>query len=280
MLVALIIALNLSVVSYARFDIDGIQNNDEWSGSELYIVSEDTGLNNDIDFAYIRAAADDRADMVYICVSMLFNHIEPPDLCSVVFKINNGPEIILHTDGSVEADSQRYNVLCASSFDSGSKTIVTEASAAVKEGFGGEVLLAVYLVDTRGIASNNFILTLNKDSSAETTTLTVKSKAGGTVSGTTSKQKSTKTTDAFAYKRVYGSAEDNETAAQTAKADDTSAVQSQAESENLTPDVPDRSVQRKKLITAVGVICAAAVVISAVTAEIIKLRKREQNSQK
>ncbi|MGN1169723.1 MAG: hypothetical protein ACI4RB_06350 [Acutalibacteraceae bacterium] len=272
LLIALIIALNLSVACFAKFDIDGVLHNDEWSGSEMFVIGEDTGFNNDIDFAYVRVQTDDKADIMYLCVSMFLKKVENPDAAAVELKINNGSKIILHPDGSVEADSGKYNIHSASHFDSDAKTITTEASAAIKEGFNGEIRLTVCLIDTRGLNSNTFNLLVNRGDGEGVVSSVAKSDIV-TDSAKATKKSSSKTTDDFTYKKASGSADNGETASQSVQTGDTTAGQSKAESENLTSDTPDKSVQRKKLITAVGVVCAAAVVISAVTAEIIKLRK-------
>ena len=263
-LIVLITAVSLCVESYAKFDIDGIQHNDEWNGSELYSIGEDTGFNNDIEFAYVRVLADDKADVIYIC--------------AVTLKINNGSEIRLNPDGSVIADSQKFNICSASSFDKGSKTSVTEASVAVKEGFDGEVELTVCLVDTRGQSSNVFNLIVNRDNDGENVISSVNKSDIVTDSDKTTKQKTTKKTDAFTYKKVNGKAEGSETSQQAAEAGAAAADVSESSDtpfEDITPDAPDRSIQRKKLITAIGVICAVAVVLSALTAEIIKRKKSE-----
>lgn len=273
LLITLILALNLSIVCFAKFDIDGVLYNDEWRGSEMFVIGEDTGFNNDIDFAYVRVQADDKADIIYLCVSMFFKSVENPDSAAVEFKINNGSKIILHPDGSVEADSGKYNIHSASHFDSDAKTITTEASAALKEGFNGEIRLTVCLIDTRGQNSNTFNLLVNRGDDGEGVISSVAKSDIVTDSAKSTKHSAAKTTDDFTYKKVYGSVGNDETASQSVQTGDTTAGQSKAESENLTSDTPDKSVQRKKLITAVGVVCAAAVVISAVTAEIIKLRK-------
>lgn len=278
MLIAIVTAVSLCVESYARFDIDGIQHNDEWNGSELYAIGEDTGFNNDIEFAYVRVMTDDKADVIYLCVSMFFNRAENTDDSAVLLKINNGSEIRLNPDGSVIADSQKFNISSASNFDKGSKTLVTEASVAVKEGINGEVSLTVCLIDTRGQNSNSFNLIVNRGDDSEKVISSVGKGDIVTDSGKTTKQKTTKTADAFTYKRVYGSKENNESAQQAVQAESTAADGSELSDipfDDLTPDVPDRSIQRKKLITAVGVVCAVAVVLSAVTAEIIKRRKSE-----
>lgn len=281
-LIVLITAVSLCVESYAKFDIDGIQHNDEWNGSELYSIGEDTGFNNDIEFAYVRVLADDKADVIYLCVSMFFERVENLDVSAVTLKINNSSEIRLNPDGSVIADSQKFNICSASSFDKGSKTSVTEASVAVKEGFDGEVELTVCLIDTRGQSSNVFNLIVNRDNDGENVISSVNKSDIVTDSDKTTKQKTTKKTDAFTYKRVYGSAEDDESAGQVVQAGATAADGGEQSGENsdtpfedITPDAPDRSIQRKKLITAIGVICAVAVVLSALTAEIIKRKKSE-----
>ena len=278
-LIVLITAVSLCVESYAKFDIDGIQHNDEWNGSELYSIGEDTGFNNDIEFAYVRVLADDKADVIYLCVSMFFERVENPDVSAVMLKINNGSEIRLNPDGSVIADSQKFNICSASSFDKGSKTSVTEASVAVKEGFDGEVELTVCLIDTRGQSSNVFNLIVNRDNDGENVISSVNKSDIVTDSDKTTKQKTTKKTDAFTYKRVYGKAEDGETSQQAAEAGAATADVSESSDtpfEDITPDAPpDRSIQRKKLITATGVVCAVAVVLSALTAEIIKRKKSE-----
>ena len=282
LLIAIVTAVSLCVESYAKFDIDGIQHNDEWNGSELYAIGEDTGFNNDIDFAYVRVLADDKADVIYLCVSMFFNRVENPDDSAVVLKINNGSEIRLNPDGSVIADSQKFNISSASNFDKGSKTSVTEASIAVKEGFDGEVSLTVCLIDTRGQNSNSFNLIVNQGDGDETVVSSVGKSDIVTDSKKTTKQKTTKKTDAFTYKRVYGKAEGSEVPQQgaesgeaTADIGEKSGEVSDTPFEDLTSDVPDRSIQRKKLITAVGVACAVAVVLCAVVAEIVKRRKGE-----
>ena len=272
LLIALIIALNLSVACFAKFDIDGVLHNDEWSGSEMFVIGEDTGFNNDIDFAYVRVQTDDKADIMYLCVSMFLKKVENLDAAAVELKINNGSKILLHPDGSVEADSGKYNIHSASHFDSDAKTITTEASAAIKEGFNGEIRLTVCLIDTRGQNSNTFNLLVNRGDGEGVISSVAKSDIV-TAPAKATKKSSSKTTDDFTYKKASGSADNGETASQSVQTGDTTAGQSKAESENLTSDTPDKSVQRKKLITAVGVVCAAAVVISAVTAEIIKLRK-------
>lgn len=277
-LIVLITAVSLCVESYAKFDIDGIQHNDEWNGSELYSIGEDTGFNNDIEFAYVRVLADDKADVIYLCVSMFFERVENLDVSAVTLKINNSSEIRLNPDGSVIADSQKFNICSASSFDKGSKTLVTEASVAVKEGFDGEVELTVCLVDTRGQSSNVFNLIVNRDNDGENVISSVNKSDIVTDSDKTTKQKTTKKTDAFTYKRVYGKAEGSETSQQAAEAGEATADVSESSDtpfEDITPDAPDRSIQRKKLITAIGVICAVAVVLSALTAEIIKRKKSE-----
>ena len=277
-LIVLITAVSLCVESYAKFDIDGIQHNDEWNGSELYSIGEDTGFNNDIEFAYVRVLADDKADVIYICVSMFFERVENSDVSAVTLKINNGSEIRLNPDGSVIADSQKFNICSASSFDKGSKTSVTEASVAVKEGFDGEVELTVCLIDTRGQSSNVFNLIVNRDNDGENVISSVNKSDIVTDSDKTTKQKTTKKTDAFTYKKVNGKAEGSETSQQAAEAGEATADVSESSDtpfEDITPDAPDRSIQRKKLITAIGVICAVAVVLSALTAEIIKRKKSE-----
>lgn len=275
LLIALIIALNLSVVCFAKFDIDGVQYNNEWQDSEVFVIGEDTGFNNDIDFAFVRVSADDKADMIYLCVSMFLKKVENPAAAAVTLKINNGSEIILHHDGSVEADSRKYNVNSASCFDKNSKTVTTEASAAVKEGFNGEISLTVCLIDSRGQNSNYFNLLVNRGDGGEGVVSSVSKSDIVTAPAKSTKQNTAKNTDDFTYKKAYGSAEYDETPSLTVQEGDTSAEQSKAAYEDLTSDVTDKSVQRKKLITAVGVVCAAAAVISAVTAEIIKLRKSE-----
>ena len=277
-LIVLITAVSLCVESYAKFDIDGIQHNDEWNGSELYSIGEDTGFNNDIEFAYVRVLVDDKADVIYICVSMFFERVENSDVSAVTLKINNGSEIRLNPDGSVIADSQKFNICSASSFDKGSKTSVTEASVAVKEGFDGEVELTVCLIDTRGQSSNVFNLIVNRDNDGENVISSVNKSDIVTDSDKTTKQKTTKKTDAFTYKKVNGKAEGSETSQQAAEAGAAAADVSESSDtpfEDITPDAPDRSIQRKKLITAIGVICAVAVVLSALTAEIIKRKKSE-----
>ena len=277
-LIVLITAVSLCVESYAKFDIDGIQHNDEWNGSELYSIGEDTGFNNDIEFAYVRVLVDDKADVIYICVSMFFERVENLDVSAVTLKINNGSEIRLNPDGSVIADSQKFNICSASSFDKGSKTSVTEASVAVKEGFDGEVELTVCLIDTRGQSSNVFNLIVNRDNDGENVISSVNKSDIVTDSDKTTKQKTTKKTDAFTYKKVNGKAEGSETSQQAAEAGAAAADVSESSDtpfEDITPDAPDRSIQRKKLITAIGVICAVAVVLSALTAEIIKRKKSE-----
>lgn len=277
-LIVLITTVSLCVESYAKFDIDGIQHNDEWNGSELYSIGEDTGFNNDIEFAYVRVLVDDKADVIYICVSMFFERVENSDVSAVTLKINNGSEIRLNPDGSVIADSQKFNICSASSFDKGSKTSVTEASVAVKEGFDGEVELTVCLIDTRGQSSNVFNLIVNRDNDGENVISSVNKSDIVTDSDKTTKQKTTKKTDAFTYKKVNGKAEGSETSQQAAEAGAAAADVSESSDtpfEDITPDAPDRSIQRKKLITAIGVICAVAVVLSALTAEIIKRKKSE-----
>ncbi|MBQ8228147.1 MAG: hypothetical protein IJZ88_03945 [Clostridia bacterium] len=281
--------------SFSCFGIeyDGIPHNDEWMDSAVYSFENPDGFNNGVNFAYMRLIPKVQSNQLYLCFSMRVDDISSAENSAVLLSLNGDDEIFLKGTGNSPYNENLYNIEYAMAYDTGSKNIVYEIMLGVKHGFSGNDTLSVRLCDCNSMPSNVFTFDLSvidgfvnddmEPTSAEESSSKNKTSAdknnddsGNTASKTKKSTKSTRknssskgnSDDSFTFNKVktnnYANYEN-----QPETDEMTSTV-------NLSQQVVDNSSVKKKVLTAVGALCAVAVTTCAVYRGIKKSNKKEE----
>lgn len=279
-ILAMAIFLLCSFLCFA-IEYDGIPHNDEWQGSAVYSFENPEGFNNDVSFAYMRVIPRAESNQLYLCVSMRVDDISSPENSAVILSLNYGEDIYLAGAGNSPYNQNLYNVEYAMACDVGAQNITYEIMLGVKHGVPDASVLTVRLCDCNGVPSNEFgfeLDVINELSEPETTKITEsdEEKPSGTKADKTKKPSKTKSQKSssknkngndFTFKKV-------ENSGQAQLQHDSAGVENNTSAANLTQQINDNSVYKKKLLSVVGVLCAVSVAGCAVYGGIRKSNKK------
>ena len=151
---AVIMAIIWSTAFSAQcINIDGRQDNAEWSDSELHILEIPDDFGNDVKFAYVRIATVPEEGKIFLCIGIEYGNINDPYLAGATVSVCGGAEIYLSADGTYRCTDDSYAVKTATGWNNYSKNAVTEAEI-VKARPASRGNLKLRIIDTYGKSSN------------------------------------------------------------------------------------------------------------------------------
>ena len=159
-MIALFLALFLTVSASAFPRLDGVDNGTEWRGA-IQIKLVDGQSNSGVNFGLVKYLIDPETQRVYLC----FMYIDPAitqdsAVAGVILTVADASPIIFTVTQPAETpDAYLYSVEGALSIDE-QHGVVCELCIGVKEGLPAELPLAVRFFDAAGIPSNRYSFTV------------------------------------------------------------------------------------------------------------------------
>lgn len=270
------------VLNCTAVEFDGVPHNSEWMDSTVWSFENPDGFNNGVNFAYIRIIPNESANQLFLCISMRVDELTDAGNSAVLLSLNSEDEIYLKGDGDSPYNTDLYNIEYAMSYDEGASNIVYEVMLGVKYGIPADSTLTVRLCDCESIPSNafGFELSVASDDSENTQASETAQKSTKKTASTKKNQKSTSkksnsaeggSDDAFTFKKVEI---DENTQAGAANYDETT-----TSTVNLTQKAVDNNSVKKKILVAVGVVCALAVATCAVYSGMKKSAHKKEDKE-
>ncbi len=268
--IAFLIAIMMFIccsLSCAAIDFDGKPHNSEWEIGETLLFENPESFNNSIDFAYMKVITDLPSNQLHLCIGMhSLQALESTEASAITVTFNKGSDIVLKGDGTSEYNVDDYGIDFGVTYDEETRYIFYEIRFGVKNGIPSKNLLSVVLTDSQAVPSNVFDFEFDFSQNTTTSVTSTKTTKVKATKKTTTK-KSAKT-DSFTFNKAEINQETN-SLAQATQASETTVV-------NLTQNVIDSNSRNKKIYTALAVICASALAVSAVYSGI---RKSKQSSK-
>ncbi len=275
----------ITAFSAQCINIDGRQDNAEWSDSELHTLEIPDDFGNDVKFAYVRIVTVPDEDKIFLCIGIEYRNINDPYLAGATVSVCGGAEIYLSADGTYRCGDDSYAVKTATSINNYSKNSVTEAEI-VKAGLASRGNLKLRIIDTYGKSSNLYTVDFGKVSGRiSNESSTEKSSASRKTKETATKKRDTSASgNDFTYKPAESFkstvSQGGESVARQSLTDENGSVLT----DDFTAVPPSRSEENKKMYIILGSVSAAAVAVSAVFGYIRKEKasaaKQSKNQDK
>lgn len=243
-------------------NIDGRQDNAEWSDSELHILEIPDDFGNDVKFAYVRIVTVPDEDKIFLCIGIEYGNINDPYLAGVTVSVCGGAEIYLSADGTYRCTDDSYAVKTASIVDCYSKNAVIEAEI-VKARLASRGNLKLRIIDTYGKSSNLYTVDFGETvGNSSDKNVTEKSSASKKTKEAATKKRGTSASgNDFTYKLAESAKSAvSQSGERNSFADENGSVLT----DDFTAVPPSRSEENKKLYIVLGSVSAAAVAVSAV----------------